>query len=588
MNGAEWIARCLAHEGVTVAFGVPGETAAELVAALSRTGIRPIATHSAAAAAWMAAAHCAFSRRPGVVFAGAEAGAAELAPALGACTHDGFPLVAVLGGAALHGHHTVEPQELDLSWALRPFCKQTVSLAAPAHIAPAVRAGFRLAFAEKPGAVALALPADVAAAPVPDGLALLPRHQPAAAHPAPPAVEEAARRLQAGATPLILVGHGTVRTGAHQELQVLAERTGLPVITTYMAKSAFPADHPLYTCSAGPGAPDNVYDLVRQADTVLCVGFDPAEWPPEGWLQPGQSTLIELGQVRGPVTAHYNPATVVAADLKASLSALAAVLTAVHRPGWTGPGGAAGLVRAELVAEYDRGAADARFPLHPTRLLAELRRHLRRQDVLTVDVGAHHTWAGRLYPVVQAGTYYTSGVFQAMGFALPSAAGLALGIGYAPDHRVAALTGDGGFLARCAEVETAARLQLPLVTVVAVDGRYAGNAVVTALTTGEVAGADMRGSPAPAAAPPPDRAKDPAAGDAAAPASDSATRFSAVDVARLAEAMGAIGLHVREPGALPEALTAAFQSGRTAVVAVPVDPAAYLPGAAPPRAFATR
>ncbi len=550
MNSAEFLVKCLRNEGAELAFGVPGDGAVPLLHAMGGEGMRLIATHSTAAAVWMAAGYGCFARTPGLCFSGAGAAAVQMSTALAACTRDGYPVVALAAGERLDLQQTVRPEHLDLSWALRPFCKQTASLAWGPSVRNEVREAFRMAYREKPGAVALVLPPDVAEAPVDDDLQPVARYRSGRSHPEPRALEDAARYLDNAARPVIVAGHGVLRSGAHEELLALAEKGNIPIVCTPMGKAAVPFDHPLAVAYAGgQQEPDYARRLLQQADVVLCVGYDRSEWCPRQWNPQLACTIVHMGEMPASVMVQYSPTVEVVGDLNAALKRLVSLLEPREHRGWSGPDGAAGRIKKELQAEMERARRATGFPLHPGQLVQIVRQNLRRQDLLTVDVGAHQEWAGRLYPSYQPGTYYTSGSFKAVGFALPCAIGLAVALGKTDNHRVLALCGDGGFLQQAAELETAVRLNLPLVCVVACDRQYTQNEEESRQQVG-------RGW---------------------------ATVFGQVDVVQMAQAMGAQAVAVGSAEQAGMAIQAALATTGVTVVAVPVDVTTPLDVAAPLR-----
>ncbi|BDG59447.1 thiamine pyrophosphate-dependent enzyme [Caldinitratiruptor microaerophilus] len=544
MNGAEFLVNCLKNEGVDTAFGVPGEEMLDCLQAMGRGGIRPIATHSAASAVWAAAGYGSITRRPGVAFGAPGPAALQMAPALASCTRDGYPVVAIIGTTRRDRHLSTDRGHLDLTGALAPYCKHVAGVASGPVIRDEVREAFRQAYRDKAGAVALVLPEDIAAAPVDESLQPVTRYRQGRPFPEPEAVEEAARHLDGAERPVIIAGQGVARSGAHEELMALAEKAGIPVVATFAGKAAIAFDHPMLAAYAGLQVDDHPDSLLHRADVVLCAGYEPAEWDPQRWNPHLTLRVIHVGEAPAHVQVHYNPVVEIVGDLNAALSRLTSLLEPRVRPGWAGPDGIAGQVKRGLEDEMERLRRDHSFPIEPGRLVLELAQAMRRSDLLAVDVGAHAAWAGRLFPVRHPGTYWTSGVFKAVGFAVPFALGLALAMARGEGNRVVALCGDGGFLRHGTEVQTAARLGLPLVVVVAHDARYG-------LTDQQAVNAG---------------------------AGPWATRFGPFEpgqVARMAQALGALGIEVHDSDHLPRALREALDSDRAAVVAVPVDPHAH-------------
>lgn len=533
MHGADLLAACLRSEGIETVFGVPGEEAMALVHALEKAGVTFLPTHDQSAAAIAAAAEGSIHRRTGACLVSRGPGATRLVTGLASATHDGYPVIALVAGPHQEREHLPHQQHLNLERLLHPVTKATIKLSHPAAIPDAVREASRVAFAEKPGAVAIIIPENVATGPAPADAQPLAPHAPRIPQPDAEALREAARRLDGAENPVILAGHGVVRAGAHDDLQALADRASIPVITTYMGKAAIPWAHQMYAGSLGREAPDHADALLRKADVVLAAGYSSSEFAPAMWHRDG-AQIIHLGLQPAHVEAAYNPSLEVIGCIRQGLTGLAELCRSQRRPE-SQAAGLAGEVRAALAREMEAAQREGTSPLNPQRVVMALSRALREPDVLCVDVGAHQEWTCRLYPLKRAGTFWTSHSFAAMGFALPAAIGVALGL--EGGHRCVAVMGDGGWLASAAEVETAVRSNLPLTVVVLCDHCYGQQAAEAQARYGSAAG----------------------------------TRFSPVDVAAQARALGA-GAHTAEsPDDLERAMLQAARTREVVVIAVPVS-----------------
>jgi len=503
-----------------------------LVHALEKANVAFVPCHDQSAAAITAATEGSIHRRPGACLASRGPGATRLATGLATATHDGYPLVALVAGPHQEREHLPHQQHMDLERFLRPVTKATYKVCHPAAIPDLVREACRTAFAEKPGAVAVIVPENVLTGPAPADAAPLEPHKPGVPVADPRLLRQAAARLDGAERPVILAGHGVVRAGAHEQLQVLADKASIPVVTTYMGKAAIPWAHQMYAGSLGREAPDHADALLRMADVVLAAGYCAGEFAPAMWHRDG-ATVIHLGLQPAHVEACYNPAIELVGCIRKSLGSLAELCRPQRRAD-SQHDGLAGEVRAALAKEMEAAQREGTTPLTPQRVVMALSRALREPDVLCVDVGAHQEWACRLFPLKRAGTFWTSHAFAAMGFALPAAIGCALGL--EAGHRCVALMGDGGWLASAAEVETAVRAQVPVSVVVLCDGCYGQQAAEAQARYGSAAG----------------------------------TRFAPPDVAAHARALGAKVHTAESPDDLEAALLGAAQGREVVVIAVPV------------------
>jgi acetolactate synthase-1/2/3 large subunit len=464
MNVAHLLARCLENEDVTHIFGIPGEEVILLVDALNQTSIRFILTRSEQGAAFMADMYGRVTGKAGVCLATLGPGAINLLLGVGDAQTDSAPLVALSAQVGLGRIYKETHQVVDLVSMFKPVTKWADILLTPAAAPEMIRHAFNVAQSERPGAVYLAVPQDVAALPVAQEL------RPLRVHPvhaeAPPAgqITQAAALLEAARTPIILAGHGAARHQAQAALVRFAEKLRIPVATTFHGKGVFPDDHPFALGAMGFMVHDYVNFGFDEADVIVSVGYELQEFAPVRINPRGDKQIIHLHRFAAVVDANYNVAVDVAGDIPAALDALAARVTPKR-----------GLVatdkeiRCLLREELERGREDASFPVKPQRLVADIRAALGREDIVLVDSGAVKMWMARLYPTYRPNTCLVSNGLSTMGFAVPGALGVKLA---KPRQKVLAVTGDGGFLMNAGEIETALREKIPCVILVWVDGSY--------------------------------------------------------------------------------------------------------------------
>jgi acetolactate synthase-1/2/3 large subunit len=455
MTGAELLVRCLEREGVRYVFGVPGEETLDVNEALARSSIRFVPVRHEQAAAFMADVWGRLTGTAGVCLATLGPGATNLATGLADANLDRAPVVAITGQLARHLLHKESHQYVDIVDVFRPFTKWNARIETGAVVAEAVRKAFKRAQEEKPGACHLELPEDVAQEPA-EGEPLVADR---ARRPSPdrPSLARAADIINRAERPLVLAGNGVIRGHASRELASLAERAQIPVVTTFMAKGAISADHPLARTTVGLASDDPARVGFTSADVVIAVGYDPVEYSAAQWNPSGRLRIVHIDFTAAEVDARYQPAVEVVADVREALELLTPMVA----------------VRPERVPP-DRPAPDPRrldegFPLLPQRIIAELESALKPDDLVISDVGAHKLWVAKRLGAHRPNTVIISNGFAAMGIGLPGAIAAKLA---QPDRRVVAVTGDGGLLMNVQELETAVRLGLGFVVLIFRDDGY--------------------------------------------------------------------------------------------------------------------
>src|SRR5918999_4374457 len=439
MNAAELLVASLENEGVEYVFGIPGEENIHIMDALARSRIRFVATRHEQGAAFMADVYGRLTGRAGVCLATLGPGATNLITGVADANMDRAPLVAIAGQAATTRMHKESHQVLDLAALFGHFTKFSAKVLEPEIVPEVVRKAFKLAQAEKPGASFIEVPENVARMSA-DGLAPL-KVQAAAIPLAPQAkVEQIARLIDEAGAPLVLVGNGAIRQRASDAVVAFVERLNLPAATTFMAKGAIPASHPLCVGTIGVRAKDDAACGLDAADLVVCIGYDMVEYDPARWNPRRDKRIVHIDSMPAEVDAHYILAAGIEGDIADAVERIAA-RPRTGRPARTGR----------------EGGDDAAYPLKPQRVIADLRRAMAADDVLISDVGAHKQWIASLFEAERPNTCIISNGFAAMGIAVPGAIAAKLAL---PERRVVAVNGDGGFLMNSQELETAVRLRL--------------------------------------------------------------------------------------------------------------------------------
>ncbi len=462
MNTAELLVRCLENEEVKYIFGLPGEENLHVLEALKDSSIQFITTRHEQGAAFMADVYGRLTGKAGVCLSTLGPGATNLMTGVADANLDGAPLVAITGQVGTDRMHIESHQYLDLVAMFAPVTKWNKQIVRPSITPEVTRKAFKVAQSEKPGAVHIDLPENIAAMPV-DGHPLQ-RDAQEKTYASYRSLNAAAMAISKAKNPLILVGNGTIRAQASEALTEFATLLNIPVANTFMGKGAVPYTHPLSLWTVGLQQRDIITCAFEQSDLVICVGYDLIEYSPKKWNPEGTTPIIHIGMEAAEIDSSYIPLVEVVGDISDSLMD---ILKRADRQGKS-TSVTTGL-RTELVKEYEKYAHDEGFPIKPQKIIHDLRQVMGPEDIVISDVGAHKMWMARHYHCDTPNTCIISNGFAAMGIAIPGAIAAKL---VAPDKKVVAVTGDGGFMMNCQELETALRVGTPFVTLIFNDNGY--------------------------------------------------------------------------------------------------------------------
>lgn len=459
-RAADYLARRLYEAGCRHAFGMPGGEVLTVMDALARAGIEVTLARHENAAAFMAEGAWHRTGAPGILIATLGPGVLNGVNAIANAHQDRVPLIVISGCVDADEALTYSHQILDHQAVLAPITKATFRLTSKGADIIADKA-VAIATEGRPGPVHIDVPISVADTPV-----TLPRlrRRPDAA-PMVPAAPAQARDWLAGAErPVMIVGLDAVNEGASETVREVAERLGIPVITTYKAKGILPETHPLSLGGAGlsPLADGLLVPLVQKADLILCVGYDPIEMRP-GWREiwePSHVNVIDIAAVPNDQYMHQATLNIVGACAP-SLAAIAEGVT--PRPTW--PGGEVVAAREALARAFPHDDAWG-----AAAVIAEARKALPEDTIITVDSGAHRILLSQMWTTHAPRSVLQSTALCTMGCAVPLAMGAKIAT---PDATVVSFSGDAGFLMVAGELSTAAELGLPVIFVVFVDASLA-------------------------------------------------------------------------------------------------------------------
>ena len=466
MNTAEVLVKCLEQEGVRYVFGIPGEENLELMKALRESEqITFITTRHEQGAAFMADVVGRLTGKAGVCLSTLGPGATNLVTGVADANSDGAPLVAITGQVGTERMHLTSHQYLDLVSMFAPITKRSKQVVRPDSVNEIVRIAFKYAESEKPGACYIDLPCNIAAMEVQPGPGEKPlRHQVRGTETAAlSSIEMAAGLIFQSRRPLILAGHSVIRNNATEALRKFSEALNIPVITTMMAKGAVSCDSPMQIGTIGIPERDYANIAIEKADLVIAVGYDIVEYAPGKWNPDADHKIIHIGARPPHINKLYQTDVEVVGDISISLEQLRMRTGRISDAGW------ATEIRDARLADEAQYADDMSFPPKPQKILHDVRKVMGKDDILLSDVGAHKMWIARQYGCYEPRTCIISNGFATMGIAVPGA--IAAKLLY-PEKKVLAISGDGGFLMNCQELETAVRIGTPFVTLIFHDDTY--------------------------------------------------------------------------------------------------------------------
>jgi len=461
LTGAQALIKSLEMEGVDVMFGLPGGCILPAYDPLLDSTIRHILVRHEQGAGHMAEGYAHVTGRPGVAMVTSGPAATNLVTPLCDAYMDSIPVVAITGQVPRAAIGTDAFQECDTVGITRPVTKHNELVMDPDDIPRIIREAFHIATTGRPGPVLVDVPKDVLTSEMdwywPDAVDL-PGYRPTLkGHPR--MIKEAAALIAASRRPVIYAGGGILKARAAEALRALADLTGIPVVTTLMARGAFPDSHPL--CLGMPGMHGNftAVTAMQHADLLIALGtrFDDRVTGRVGTFAPDAKVIhvdvdpAELGKVRRPDVPIVGDCRQVIEELVAAVRDAGAQ---ADRTEWI-----ATLRRwqAEYPLEYE--TADEGGPLKPQMVIEALRDACPPDTILASGVGQHQMWASQYWRFDHPYTWVNSGGLGTMGFAVPAAIGAKVG---RPDRTVWAVDGDGCFQMTAQELATASSERIPV------------------------------------------------------------------------------------------------------------------------------
>lgn len=551
ISGGDLLLKCIAQEKVRYIFGIVGGQWLPFMDALYREGknlgVEYIGTRHEQAAAHMADAYARLTGNPGVCLGTVGPGAVDLVPGVYPAYADSIPMVILTVQNQTwksypdHG----STQGLDQLELFKGVVKWNAMISHWKRIPELVRQAFRNATAGQPGPVHLDIPVNILFETGPEeSVRIIPAERYRATKPPvgnPELVKQAAKMLVEAKFPLIHPGGGVIRSRASKEVAELAEHLGAAVTGTVCARDVLPNDHTLYFAASTYGA----LTAQTQADTVLVVGSSLCDYDfwgqPPAWKAPEEQKFIQIDIDPQMIGVNRDVDVAIVGDAKATLRAIIEEVKKMTNKRLPNTNIQACRQVAEMQTAGIKEFAESDMkPIHPLRVIKEVREFFPKNAISIIDGGNTTLWYTYLNKIYEPGTFLQAADSGHLGVGLPYAIAAKL---TEPTRPVYAVCGDGSFMLQIHELETAARLKVPIVVIVNNDCQWGMIKGGQKASFGErYIGVD----------------------------------FTDVRYDLVAQAMGCYGERVEEPEEIRPALQRAVKSGKPAVLDVIIDQEANL------------
>ncbi|MCP3809498.1 acetolactate synthase AlsS [Paenibacillus sp. Lou8.1] len=531
-KGADLVVDCLIKQGVTHIFGIPGAKIDSVFDVLQDRGPELIVCRHEQNAAFMAAAVGRLTGKPGVCIVTSGPGASNLATGLVTANAESDPVVAIAGAVPRSERLKRTHQSMDNAGLFEPITKYSVEVEHPDNVPEAIANAFRIATSAQPGATFVSLPQDVLTSS--SEVTVIEKVSLPQLGTAPAGlIKQVAEQIKKAKLPVLLLGMKASTPEATAAIRALIRDTDLPVVETFQAAGAISReleDHYFGRVGLFHNQPGDM--LLGAADLVLTIGYDPIEYDPKNWNIPANRTLIHLDDHQADIDHDYQPDYELIGNIALIVGSLAEELPTLKLP--KSSCDQLSRLRHDLNEQAAVPAHKHDFLIHPLQFIRTLRSLIDDNVTVTCDVGSHYIWMARYFRSYEPRRLLFSNGMQTLGVALPWGIAATL---VNPGHKVVSISGDGGFLFSSMELETAVRLNSPLVHIVWRDGSYDMVAFQQQIKYGRTSG----------------------------------VKFGDVDVVKYAESFGATGLRVHSPEELESVLQQALHTDGPVVVDIPID-----------------
>lgn len=468
--GADLIVDSLINHDVKYVFGIPGAKIDRVFDTLEDKGPELIVARHEQNATFMAQAVGRITGEPGVVIATSGPGISNLATGLVTATDEGDAVLAI-GGQVKRGDLLKRAhQSMNNVAMLEPITKYSAEVHDPNTLSETVANAYRLAKSGKPGASFISIPQDVTDSPV-SVKAIKPLSAPKLGSASVLDINYLAQAINNAVLPVLLLGNGASSEGVTAAVRRLLDAVKLPVVETFQGAGIVSRELENETFFGRVGLFRNQPGdmLLKRADLVIAIGYDPIEYEARNWNAEISARIIVIDVEQAEIDTYFQPERELIGDMAHTLDLL---LPAIK--GYELPEGSKEYLKGlrnniENVSDVKFDRDSAHGLVHPLDLIDVLQENTTDDMTVTVDVGSHYIWMARYFKSYEARHLLFSNGMQTLGVALPWAISAAL---LRPNTKVISVSGDGGFLFSAQELETAVRLHLPIVHIIWNDGKY--------------------------------------------------------------------------------------------------------------------
>lgn len=460
MKAAQLFVRCLELADVKYIFGVPGEENLAFLEAVRESSIEMVTTRDEQTAVFMAATIGRLTGRVGVALSTLGPGATNLVTGVAYAQLGAMPLMVITGQKPIKKSKQGKFQILDVVGMMKPLTKFSTTIVSADRVASTVDHAIRTAEMERPGAVHIELPEDIAE----ETSDILPTalHKPRRPTPDEKSIKLLVDSIEKSKSPILLIGSGANRKLIRKQLTNFINKTNIPFITTQMGKGVLDESDSRYIGTAALSENDYVHSALQYADLILMVGHDINEKPPV--IDANTQHFVHIDFSPAEVDDVYTPDLEVIGDISYTLWAASESLQPQQ---WQFDKFYA--VKERLAENLSHQVDSDAFPVKPQRFVTSLRKILPKDAIVSLDNGMYKLWIARNYPANEQNTVLLDNALATMGAGLGVAMSAKM---LFPDKKVVVVAGDGGFLMNLADLETAKRLGLDLTIVIVRDDGY--------------------------------------------------------------------------------------------------------------------
>jgi acetolactate synthase-1/2/3 large subunit len=464
MKASDLFIKALENEGVEYIFGIPGEENLDMLESLRESNIKLILTRHEQGAGFMAATYGRLTGKVGVCMATLGPGATNFSTCAAYAQLGGMPMLMITGQKPIKKSKQGRFQIIDIVGMMKPMTKYAKQVVNGNNIPSMVREAFKIATTERPGAVHIELPEDIAAEEVEDNI--YPVHDFRYANADTGTINRAVKMIEQAKRPLVLIGAGANRTRIGDALINFVNETGIPFFSTQMGKGVIDENHKLCLSTAALSKDDFIHCAIDRADLIINVGHDVIEKPPFFMEnEEGATKVLHVNFFPSEVDDTYFPQQDVVGDIASNIKQFTNAIS--KQDHWDFDY----YIRMidEIKNHLSKYFGDTRFPILPQKAVRTIRQALAPKDIVTLDNGVYKIWFARNYRCAEPNTLLLDNALATMGAGLPS--GMAAKM-VKPEQKVVSVCGDGGFMMNSQELETAVRLGLDLTVVILNDNAY--------------------------------------------------------------------------------------------------------------------